>query len=67
MTSSVDGGRSSIFVRVFPVTLAAGTDEEGIVTDRVLIQDVVPYELPSSLDELRGPGSGFLQLPQSVH
>lgn len=37
------------------------------MTDRVLIQDVVPYELPSSLDELRGPGSGVLQLPQSVH
>lgn len=47
--------------------LSQGTDEEDAVTDRVLIQDVVPYELPSSLDELRGPGSGVLKIPQSVH
>lgn len=37
------------------------------MTDRVLSQDVVPYELPSSLDKLTGPESGILQLPHSVH
>lgn len=37
------------------------------MTDRVLIQDVVPYELPSSLYKLGGPDAGVLQLPLSVH
>ncbi len=37
------------------------------MTDRVLIQDVVPYELPSSLDKLTGPDHGILDLPHSVH
>ena len=37
------------------------------MTDRVLIQDVVPYDLPSSLDKLAGPATGILQLPHSVH
>lgn len=37
------------------------------MTDRVLIQDVVPYELPRSLDKLTGPENGILQLPNAVH
>ena len=37
------------------------------MSDRVLIQDVVPYETPSSLVELEGPDSGVVLLPQSVH
>ncbi|MET3370614.1 UNVERIFIED_CONTAM: hypothetical protein ABIE34_003891 [Jeotgalibacillus campisalis] len=34
---------------------------------RVLIQDVIPYEVVESLDALRGPGEGVLTLPQHVY
>lgn len=34
---------------------------------RVLYKDIVPYETPSSLSALRGPASGLLELPITVH
>lgn len=34
---------------------------------RVLIQDVIPYEVPERLDDLRGPAEGVLTLPQHVY
>ena len=34
---------------------------------KVLYRDLVPYETPSSLAALRGPGSGVLHLPITVH
>lgn len=34
---------------------------------RVLIQDVIPYEVAESLDALRGPGEGVLTLPHHVY
>lgn len=49
-----------------PVTLRA-VEEVGTVTDRVLYQDVVPYEMPSSLAALHGPTEGVVSLPLTVH
>lgn len=37
------------------------------MAERVLYQDIVPYEVPSSLDALRGPATGALELPITVH
>ncbi|MFK0042366.1 transcriptional regulator [Paenarthrobacter sp. NPDC090517] len=34
---------------------------------RVLIRDVIPYEVTESLDALQGPGEGILTLPQHVY
>jgi hypothetical protein len=34
---------------------------------RVLYKDTIPYETPSSLDALRGPASGVIELPPMVH
>lgn len=35
--------------------------------DRVFFRDVKPYEAPDDLDQLRGPGSGLLELPGRVY
>lgn len=37
------------------------------MNDRVLIQDVIPYDVPASLAELRGPASGPMTLPHTIH
>lgn len=37
------------------------------MTIRVLYQDVIPYDTPSSLDSLKGPADGVLILPITVH
>ncbi len=37
------------------------------MTIRVLYQDVIPYDTPSSFDSLRGPADGVLILPITVH
>lgn len=37
------------------------------MTTRVLYQDVIPYDAPSSLDSLKGPADGVLILPITVH
>lgn len=37
------------------------------VAERVLYQDIVPYEVPTSLDALHGPAAGVLELPVTVH
>lgn len=37
------------------------------MAERVLYQDIVPYDAPSSLEALRGPATGTLELPVSVH
>lgn len=34
---------------------------------RVLIQDVIPYEVAESLETLQGPGEGVLKLPHHVY
>jgi DNA invertase Pin-like site-specific DNA recombinase len=34
---------------------------------RVFFRDTKPYEAPSSLDELRGPAGGMIELPHSVY
>lgn len=34
---------------------------------RVFFRDVKPYDVPGSLNDLRGPSSGLLQLPHHVH
>ncbi|WP_328294561.1 hypothetical protein OG218_17800 [Kineococcus sp. NBC_00420] len=34
---------------------------------RVRYQDVVPYDLPPSLNLLTGPSGGLLELPHSIH
>lgn len=34
---------------------------------RVLIQDVIPYEVAGSLDALQGPGEGVLTLPHHIY
>ncbi|WP_284987866.1 MULTISPECIES: transcriptional regulator [unclassified Arthrobacter] len=35
--------------------------------ERVLIQDVVPYEIPDSFNDLQGPADGLLTLPLHVY
>lgn len=42
---------------------AAGTDRAG----RVLYKDVVPYDTPESLKALRGPATGTVTVPITVH
>lgn len=37
------------------------------MSDRVLFQDVIPYDAPASLAELRGPASGTMILPHTIH
>lgn len=37
------------------------------MAERVLYRDIVPYEVPSSLDALHGPATGMLELPITVH
>lgn len=34
---------------------------------RLRFADIVPYELPDSLEALRGPSGGWLELPHAVH
>ena len=36
-------------------------------TGRVLYKDIVPYDTPTSLDVLRGPATGVLDLPITVY
>ena len=36
-------------------------------TKRVLFQDIKPYAVPSSLDDLYGPAEGVLHLPRNVY
>lgn len=36
------------------------------MTARILYQDVVPYDTPSSLESLTGPSRGILTLPITV-
>jgi hypothetical protein len=38
-----------------------------LVSDRVLFQDVIPYETPHSLAELEGPATGSMILPHTIH
>ena len=37
------------------------------MAEKVLFRDIVPYEVPSSLDALRGPATGSIELPITVH
>jgi len=37
------------------------------MANRVLYKDIVPYDTPSSLDALRGPATGTLEVPITVH
>lgn len=37
------------------------------MSDRVLFRDVIPYDVPESLAELRGPASGPMILPHTIH
>lgn len=37
------------------------------VAERVLYRDIVPYDVPSSLDALHGPATGVVELPVTVH
>ena len=34
---------------------------------RMLYRDVVPYDVPTSLEALHGPSAGVLKLPVTVH
>lgn len=36
-------------------------------TSRVLYKDIIPYDTPTSLDALRGPAIGILEVPVTVH
>lgn len=37
------------------------------MSDRILFRDVIPYDVPESLGELRGPASGSMILPHTIH
>lgn len=37
------------------------------MAERVLFQDVFPYDVPASLSDLAGPRVGVLVLPHSIH
>lgn len=41
--------------------------DRGDDTGRVLFKDIIPYDTPRSLDALRGPASGMLDLPVTVY
>lgn len=41
--------------------------DRGDDTGRVLCKDIIPYDTPRSLDALRGPASGMLDLPVTVY
>lgn len=45
----------------------ADSRDRGDDTGRVLFKDLVPYDTPTSLDALRGPASGILDLPVTVY
>jgi hypothetical protein len=34
---------------------------------RALYRDLIPYETPDSLDQLRGPRHGLIRLPLHIH
>lgn len=36
-------------------------------TGRVLYKDIVPYDTPTALTALRGPATGILEVPLTVH
>lgn len=42
-------------------------EEVHTLSERVLYQDVIPYETPSSLAALHGPRGGVVTLPLSVY
>jgi len=42
-------------------------DDVPRTSDRVRYADTVPYETPASLAALRGPGSGYLELPLAIY
>lgn len=44
-----------------------GVEEVSTMTERVLYQDVIPYEMPSSLAALHGPTEGVVALPLTVY
>ncbi|GAB2721750.1 transcriptional regulator [Arthrobacter bambusae] len=48
-------------------TLKPRTSGRHASEPRVLIQDVIPYEVPERLEDLRGPAEGVLTLPQHVY
>lgn len=50
-----------------PVTLEATRQEVHTMSKRVLYQDVIPYETPTSLSALRGPVDGVVTLPLAVY
>lgn len=37
------------------------------MAERVLFQDVIPYDVPTSLSGLAGPSTGTLVLPHPIH
>ncbi|WP_308465315.1 transcriptional regulator [Rathayibacter soli] len=37
------------------------------MAQKILYQDIVPYETPSWLSALRGPASGMIEIPITVH
>lgn len=37
------------------------------MTERLLYQDLIPYDVATSLDELRGPATGSIELPLTIH
>lgn len=37
------------------------------MTGKVLYRDIVPYDVPMSLEALGGPVSGTIELPMTVH
>ena len=41
--------------------------DEGEGARRVLFKDIVPYDTPTSLDALRGPATGVIDLPVTVY
>ena len=57
--------------RPWAVSHATATLEEveevSTMTERVLYQDVIPYEMPSSLAALHGPTEGSITLPLTVY
>ena len=48
-------------------TLKPRKASQHLIEPRILIRDVIPYEVPERLEDLHGPAEGVLTLPQHVY
>jgi hypothetical protein len=72
MEQGVDAGSTLIAAAETPdwvreVRTVTDPSDRGDATGRLLFKDIVPYDMPTSLEALRGPATGMLDLPVTVY